>query len=51
MDAANIESELKILLTIDDSVQYPPLVADPSANPETAVTSTIPEPQLNQNKE
>ena len=49
MDAADIESELDNLLTIDDSVQYPPLVADPSANPGTAVTLSIPDPQPNQN--
>ena len=51
MDAADIESELNNLLTIDDSVQYPPLVADPSANPETANTSSIPDPQPNQDNE
>ena len=51
MDAADIESELKNLLTIDDSIQYPPLVADPSANPETAVTSSFPDPQPNQDNE
>ena len=48
MDAADIESDLNNLLTIDDSVQYSPLVADRSANPETAVTSSIPDPQPNQ---
>ena len=48
MDAADIESELNMLLTIDDSVQYPPFVADPSANPETAVTLSIPDPQPDQ---
>ena len=31
MDAADIESELNNLLTIDDSSQYPPLVAEYSA--------------------
>ena len=49
--AADIESELNNLLTIVGSVQYPALVADPSANPETAVTSSIPDPQPNQDNE
>ena len=34
MDAADIESELNNLLTIEDSSQYPPLVAEHSANLE-----------------
>ena len=51
MDAADIESELNNLLTIDDSVQYPPLVVDPSSNPEPAAISSIPDPQSNQNDE
>ena len=34
MDAADKESELNNLLTIDDSSQYPLLVADHSANLE-----------------
>ena len=36
MDEADIESELKNLLTIDDSNQYPPLVAKHSTNLEPA---------------
>ena len=36
MDAADIESELNNLLTIDDSSQYPPLVAEHSTNLEPA---------------
>ena len=34
MDAADIESELNTLLTINYSSRYPPLVAEPSANLE-----------------
>ena len=51
MHAADIESELNNLLTIDDSVQYPPLVVEPSANPESADISLIPDPQSNQKDE
>ena len=49
MDAADIESELNNLLTIDDSIQYPPFAADPSTNQEPAATSSIPDPQSSQN--
>ena len=51
MDAADIEFELNNVLTIDESLQNPPLVADASANPETAVTSSIPDPPPNQDNE
>ena len=43
MDAADIESELNNLLTIDDSGQYPPLVADHSANLESAAVTSVPD--------
>ena len=49
MDAADIESELNNLLTLDDSIQYPPFAADPSINQETAATSPIPDPRSSQN--
>ena len=49
LDAADIESELNNLLTIDDSTQYPPIVADPSANQEPAATSPNPDPRSSQN--
>ena len=49
MDAADIESELNNLLTIDDSIQYPPFTADPSINQEPAATSPIPNPRSSQN--
>ena len=49
MDAAGIESELNNLLTIDDSIQYLPFVADPSINQEPAATSPIPDPRSSQN--
>ena len=50
MDAVDIESELNNLLTIDDSGQYPPLVADQSANPEPAAVTSIPDLQSNQHE-
>ena len=49
MDAADIESELNNLLTIDDSLQYPPFAADPSTNQEPAATSSISDPRSSQN--
>ena len=52
MDAADIESELNNLLTIDDSIQYPPFYIqypDPSINQEPAATSPIPDPRSSQN--
>ena len=51
MDAADIESELNNLLTIDDSIQYPPLVAESSINQESAVTSSVSDSQQSQNDE
>ena len=51
MDAADIESELNNLLTIDDSIQYPPLVAESSINQESAVTSSVSDSQRSQNDE
>ena len=41
MDAADIESELNNLLTIDDTMQYPRLAAEPSTNQESATTSSV----------
>ena len=51
MDAADIESELNNLLTIDDSIQYPPLVAESSINQESAMTSSVSDSQQSQNDE
>ena len=51
MDAADIKSELNNLLTIDDSIQYPPLVAESSINQESAVTSSVSDSQQSQNDE
>ena len=45
MDAADIESELNNLLTIDDSMQYPPLVAESSTNQQSTVTSSVSDSQ------
>ena len=49
MDAADIESELNNLLTIDDSMQYPSLVGEPSTNQESATTSSVSDSQPSQN--
>ena len=49
MDAVDIEWEINNLLTIDDSIQYPPFAADPSMNQEPAATSPIPDPRSSQN--
>ena len=46
---ADIESELNILLTIDDSMQYPPLVTESSTNQESAITSSVSDSQQSQN--
>ena len=51
MDAADIESELNNLLTIDDSMQYPPLVTESSTNQESAMTSSVSNSQQSQNNE
>ena len=51
MDAADNESELNNLLTIDDSMQYPPLVAESSTNQQSAVTSSVSDSQQSQNDE
>ena len=51
MDAADIESELNNLLTIDDSMQYPPLVAESSTNQDSALTSSVSDSQQSQNDE
>ena len=51
MDAADIESELNNLLTIDDSMQYPPLVAESSTNQQSTVTSSVSDSQQSQNDE
>ena len=51
MDAAHIESELNNLLTIDDSMQYPPLVAESSTNQQSTVTSSVSDSQQSQNDE
>ena len=51
MDAADIESDLNNLLTIDDSMQYPPLVAESSTNQESAITSSVSDSQQSQNDE
>ena len=51
MDAADIESELNNLLTIDDSIQYPPLVAESSINQESTMTSSVSDSQQSQNDE
>ena len=48
---ADIDSELNNLLTIDDSMQYPPLVAEPSTNQESAITSSVFDSQQSQNNE
>ena len=50
MDAADIESDLNILLTIDDSGQYPPLVTDHSANLKPAAVTSINDLQSNQHE-
>ena len=41
MDAADFDSELNNLLTIDDSGPYHSMVADPSTNLEPAATTPI----------
>ena len=51
MDAADIESELNNLPTIDDSLQYPPLVAESSTNQESAITSSVSDSFQSQNNE
>ena len=51
MDAADIESELNNLLTIDDSMQYPHLVAESSTNQQSTVTSSVSDSQQSQNDE
>ena len=51
MDAADIESELNSLLTIDESMQYPPLVAESSTNQQSTVTSSVSDSQQSQNDE
>ena len=51
MDAADMESELNNLLTIDDSMQYPPLVAESSTNQQSTVTSSVSNSQQRQNDE
>ena len=43
INAADIESELNNLLTIDDSGQYPPLVADHSGNLEPVAVTSVPD--------
>ena len=45
MDAADIESELNNLLTIDDSMQYLPLVAESSTKQQSTVTSSVSDSQ------
>ena len=49
MKAADIESELNNLLTIDESMQYPPLVAKPSTNQESVTTSSVTDSQPSEN--
>ena len=51
MDAADIEAELNNLLTIHDSMQYPPLVAESSTNQQSTVTSSVSDSQQSQNDE
>ena len=51
MDAADIGSELNNLLTIDESMQYPPLVAESSTNQQSTVTSSVSDSQQSQNDE
>ena len=41
IDAADIELELNNLLTIDSPNPYPSMVADPTANLESAATTSI----------
>ena len=51
MDAADIESELNKLLTIDDASPAPSMVADPASTQEPAASASTQEPLQDQSAE